>query len=83
MKIRRNLFIIFSNFNNLGYSSVRMQHLLEIILAAIKFEEAHFDTSKEEWKKWKEYCSATYLNCQLCHLSVQHMQARIGRYQRF
>jgi hypothetical protein len=50
-----------------------MQHLLEVVFAAIEFEEAHFDASEEEWKEWKEHCFATYLNCQLCHLSVQHL----------
>jgi hypothetical protein len=50
-----------------------MQHLLEIVLAAIKFKETHFNASEEEWKEWKEYSdpsSATYLHCQFCHLPV-------------
>lgn len=67
-------------------SSLRLQHMLEVVFAAIEFEEAHLDSSEEEWKEWKEWYyrgSATYLYCQLCHLSVQHLQARAVRHQRF
>jgi hypothetical protein len=57
--------------------------LFEVLLSAIKFEEAYFNASEEEWEKWKEYSpsSATYLDCQLHNLPVQHLQARIGRYK--
>lgn len=59
--------------------------MLEVLLAAIEFEEAHSDSSEKERKKWKERSncrSATYLYCQLRHLSVQHLQARAVGYQR-
>lgn len=68
-----------------GNSSLWLQHLLEVVLSAVKLEEAHFDPSEEEWKERKERFhrgSATYLYCQLRHLSVQHLQAGIVRHQR-
>jgi hypothetical protein len=31
-----------------------MQHLLEVVLAAVKLEEAHFDAPEEEWKEQRK-----------------------------
>lgn len=73
-----------SGFFSSGNSSIRLQHLFEKLFAAIEFEETHLDSSEEERKEWKEWfdcSSATYLYCQLRHLSMQHLQARAVRHQ--
>ena len=64
-------------YHNLGNSSIWLQHLLEVLLAAVKLEETHLNASEKEWKEWKERFDrgpATYLYCQLRHLSMQHLQ---------